>query len=71
MNYLIKVYNELSLDDWQTTKQLSIKCGLRPAIVQYRLTVLAKKGIIEKRVEKKCLVYRKKHLTNPVAHAIL
>lgn len=71
MNYLIKVYNELDLNDWQTIKQLSIKCQLRPAIVCYRLTLLTKRGIIERKIEKKVSVYRKKPLTNPTVHAIL
>lgn len=71
MNYLIKVYDELDLNDWQTVKQLSIKCQLRPAIVCYRLTLLTKRGIIERKIEKKVSVYRKKLLTNPAVHAIL
>ena len=71
MNYLIKVYNELDLNDWQTIKQLSVRCQLRPAIVCYRLTLLTKRGIIERKIEKKVSVYRKKLLTNPTAHAIL
>ena len=71
MNYLVKVYNELDLNDWQTIKQLSIKCQLRPAIVCYRLTLLAKRGIIERKIEKKVSVYRKKPLTNLPAYVIL
>ena len=71
MNYLIKVYNELDLNDWQTIKQLSVKCQLRPAIVCYRLTLLTKRGMIERKIEKKVSVYRKKPLTNLPTHAIL
>ena len=71
MNYLIKVYNELDLNDWQTIKQLSVKCQLRPAIVCYRLTLLTKRGIIERKIEKKVSVYRKKLLTNRSFHATL